>query len=140
MMTHARPFTSNDGASYQINGKIEKSKGGEIEYLRPFWVGRFALSYSLAHNKNILYTNTSIRNIFKRQNFVRVLIETRTITKEALFKITFKNTFHKHIFELFSKQTLCMRSYRNDNHYKVIFSKYFQKPTPQSTFKQKQVI
>ena len=35
-MTHARPFESNDGASYQINGKIATSKGGEKEHLRPF--------------------------------------------------------------------------------------------------------
>ena len=35
-MTHARPFTSNDGASYQINGKITTSKGGVKKHLRPF--------------------------------------------------------------------------------------------------------
>ena len=29
----ARPFTSNDGASYQTNGKIETSKGGGKEQL-----------------------------------------------------------------------------------------------------------
>ena len=32
-------------------------------------------------------------------------------------------------FELFSKQTLCIHSYRNENHYQVTFSKYFQKTT-----------
>ena len=35
-MTHARPFTSNDEASYQINGKITTSKGRGKEHLRPF--------------------------------------------------------------------------------------------------------
>ena len=33
---NARPFTSNDGASYQINGKIATSKGGGKEHVRPF--------------------------------------------------------------------------------------------------------
>ena len=31
--SHARPFTSNDGASYQNNGKIATSKGGGKEHL-----------------------------------------------------------------------------------------------------------
>ena len=31
-LTHACPFTFNDGASYQINGKIETSKGGGKEH------------------------------------------------------------------------------------------------------------
>ena len=35
-MSHARPFTSNDGASYQNNGEIATSKGGGKEHLRPF--------------------------------------------------------------------------------------------------------
>ena len=35
-LTRARPFTSNDGASYQINGKIATSKGGGKAHLRPF--------------------------------------------------------------------------------------------------------
>ena len=34
--SHARPFTSNDVASYQINGKITTSKGGGKEHLRHF--------------------------------------------------------------------------------------------------------
>ena len=33
---HARLFTSNDGASYQINGKIATSKGGGKAYLKTF--------------------------------------------------------------------------------------------------------
>ena len=33
--SHGRPFTSNDEASYQINGKIATSKGGGKEQ-RPF--------------------------------------------------------------------------------------------------------
>ena len=35
-LTRACPFTSNDGASYQINGKIATSKGGRKEHLRLF--------------------------------------------------------------------------------------------------------
>ena len=35
-MIHARPFTSNDGASYQNNGKIATPKGGGKEHLRHF--------------------------------------------------------------------------------------------------------
>ena len=35
-LTRACPFTSNDGASYQINGKVATYKGGGKEYLGPF--------------------------------------------------------------------------------------------------------
>ena len=35
-LTRACPFTSDDGDSYQINGKIATSKGGRKEHLIPF--------------------------------------------------------------------------------------------------------
>ena len=54
-LTRACPFTSNDGASYQINGKIATLKGGRKEQLKTFRVDRFAPSYSLAHDKNFLH-------------------------------------------------------------------------------------
>ena len=91
---NVHPFPSNDGASYQINGKIATSKGGGKAHLRPF-------------------------------ELVDLLLVTRFLTTKTFLYA------HTLIFELFSKQTLCMRSYRNENHYKVTFSKYFQKTTPQ---------
>ena len=58
----------------------------------------------------------------------------RAITKETLFKITVKNTSHKHIFELFSKQHFAY-ILTNENHYKDflnngLFYKILSKTTP----------
>ena len=58
----------------------------------------------------------------------------RTITKETLFKITFKNTSHKHIFEPLFETKLCIRSYRDENHYKDTFSKSLSKNTSHKHF------
>ena len=69
-LTRACPFTSNDGASYQINGKIAPLKGGRKEQFKTFRVDRFAPSYSLAHDKNIFTPALSFQNIFKRQNIL----------------------------------------------------------------------
>ena len=63
-ISHTHPFTSNDEAYYQINGKVATSKGGGKRTSKTFRVGRFAPSCSLAHNKNILYTNTLILKHF----------------------------------------------------------------------------
>ena len=59
----------------------------------------------------------------------------RTITK-TLFKITFKNTFHKHLFELFSKQHSVHILIETRTITKT-FSKYFQNPHHKHIFKQK---
>ena len=177
-MSHARSFTSNNEASYQINGKVATSKGGGKGTSKTFRVGRFAPSCSLAHNKNILYTNILIWNIFKGQtlctcsyrneshynedtfskslskthstntslsyfqnkHFVRVLIETRAITK----KTPFQNLFQKHIpqaplWAIFSKHHF-VRILIETRTITKIFLKYFQKPHHKNTFKQKQVI
>ena len=49
-LTHTYPLTSNDGASYQINGKIATSKGGGKTHLKPFkQVDYFQL---LAHSQD----------------------------------------------------------------------------------------
>ena len=58
-LTYACLFTSNDGASYQTNGKIATSKGGGKEH-RPFeQVGRSQL-LACSQQKTFLYTNTLI--------------------------------------------------------------------------------
>ena len=87
--SHARPFTSNVGASYQINGKIATSKGGRKEQFKTFRVDRFTLNYSLAHDKNFLHLHFRFKTFSKRQLFLYVFIETRTITKR-FFKILSK--------------------------------------------------
>ena len=71
----------------------------------------------------------------KTKLFVRILIETRIITK-ALFKIPFKKTFHKPLLKLFSKPTHYTHSYRDENHYKDVF-KIFSNPHHKEYFKPK---
>ena len=63
-LTRACPFTSNGGASYQINGKIAPLKERK-EQRKTFRVDKFALNYSLAHDKNF-YTYTSISKHFQK--------------------------------------------------------------------------
>ena len=118
--SHTRPFTSNDGTSYQNNGKIATSKGEGKAHLRPFeQVVSLLVTRLLATTKNTFihqhsyfktfpkdktfcirsyrdenhckisfrkplsksqYTSTPL-NYLSKQNFVYVLIETRTIAK-----------------------------------------------------------
>ena len=92
-LTHARPFTSNDGASYQINGKIATSKGGGKEDLRPFEQVDSLLVARLLTTKTFYTPTRSFETFLKDKHFVRVLIETRAITK----KTPFQNHFQKHI-------------------------------------------
>ena len=70
---------------------------------------------------------------FQKINTLYAFLQKQEPLQRHLFKITFKNTFHKHLFELFSKPTLCMCSYRNENHYKDTFSKSLSKPHSTST-------
>ena len=129
-LTRACPFTSNSGASYQINGKIAPLKGRRKEQLKTFRVDRFALSYSLAHDKNF-YTYTSISKHFqKTKHFVYVLIETRTIAK-PLFKTLFKTRFTNTSLNHFSKQNFVYVLIETRTITKR-FSKILSKPTPQA--------
>ena len=127
-LTRACPFTSNGGASYQINGKIAPLKGRRKEQLKTFRVDRFALSYSLAHDKNF-YTYTPISKHFQKDKMFCIRSYRDENHCKTSFQNTFRNTIHKHIFEPLFETKLCIRSYRDENHYKEIFQNTFKAHT-----------
>ena len=119
-LTHTCPFTSNGGASYEINGDIAPLKGRIKEQLKTFRVDRFALSYSLAHDKNFLHLHSHFKTFSKDKTFCIRSYRDENHCKTS-FQNTFQNTIHKHIFEPLFETKLCIRSYRDENHYKEIF-------------------
>ena len=114
------------GVSYQINGKIAPLKGRRKEQFKTFRVDRFALSYSLAHDKNFSHLHSHFKTFSKKDKTFCIRSYRDENHCKTSFQNTFWNTIHKHIFEPLFETKLCIRSYRDENHYKEIFQNTFK--------------
>ena len=94
--SHTRPFTFNDMASYQINGKIATSKGGGKEPLRSFEQVDCSQLLACSQQKHFIHQHSHIETFSKDKHFLPILIETIAITK----KTPFQNHFQKHILQI----------------------------------------
>ena len=72
-------------------------------------------------------TNTSL-NYFQNNTLYAFLQKREPLQRRHLFKITFKNTFHKHVFELFFSKQNFVRILIETRTITKTFSKYFQSP------------
>ena len=101
----------------------------KIIFLSVFSLFDCFLLILVLENSKVLVQAWTLRNLVRkalkneRENF-----GVQHMAK-PLFKNTFRNTIHKHTFELFSKQTLCKCSYRDKNYYKETFQNTFKTHT-----------